>query len=150
MTTPIPAWATRAASRILTCTSRTRQEIEQVIADTYQRETQVLTCAYCGHAYPPGTPASQADQLSAHIRVCEKHPMRELERELATRWSPATQAHYERIEARLGIAEVVIGNLYAALDGLRDRYVPNDAARPEVAAADQALDQCRRFFPDST
>ncbi len=29
--------------------------------------------------------------------------------------------------------------LYTALDALRDRYVPNDDARPEVAAADAAL-----------
>ncbi|MDD4888303.1 MAG: hypothetical protein PHU85_00090 [Phycisphaerae bacterium] len=36
----------------------------------------VLTCAYCGHEYPPGTPASQHELLSKHIAGCEKHPMR--------------------------------------------------------------------------
>lgn len=37
---------------------------------------EILTCAYCGHAYPPGTPASQHALLSAHIAECQKHPMR--------------------------------------------------------------------------
>lgn len=35
----------------------------------------VLTCVYCGHEYPPGTPAANDDALTAHIAVCEKHPM---------------------------------------------------------------------------
>lgn len=47
------------------------------------KETQVLTCVYCGTAYPPGTPASGSDVLTAHIKVCEKHPMREVEMQLA-------------------------------------------------------------------
>lgn len=47
------------------------------------RDAQVLTCVYCGHAYPPGTPASGSDALTAHIRVCEKHPMRQCESKLA-------------------------------------------------------------------
>lgn len=44
---------------------------------------RVLTCVYCGQAYPPGTPDHGADVLTAHVRVCEKHPMREVEAELA-------------------------------------------------------------------
>ncbi len=39
----------------------------------------------------------------------------------------------------------LVANLAAALGGLRDRYVPNDETRPEVAAADDALSQYRRF-----
>ena len=40
-----------------------------------------LTCVYCGHEYQAGTPASGADVkvLTDHIKVCEKHPMREAE-----------------------------------------------------------------------
>ncbi len=36
---------------------------------------RVLTCVYCGHAYPPGTPEHGAEVLTAHVAVCEKHPM---------------------------------------------------------------------------
>jgi prefoldin subunit 5 len=43
----------------------------------------VLTCAFCGQAYPPDTPATQHQALADHIAVCAKHPMRELEARLA-------------------------------------------------------------------
>lgn len=42
---------------------------------------RLLTCAFCGEAYPPGTPESNHEALTAHVRVCAKHPMREVERE---------------------------------------------------------------------
>ena len=42
-----------------------------------------LTCVYCGHAYPSGTPAHGAKVLTEHIRTCEKHPMRKLEADRA-------------------------------------------------------------------
>jgi hypothetical protein len=47
------------------------------------RDSRVLTCVYCAHTYPPGSPTHGAEELTAHIRVCEKHPMRAAERELA-------------------------------------------------------------------
>jgi len=39
----------------------------------------VVTCVYCGHEYPDGTPTAKHDLLTSHIKVCEKHPMREAE-----------------------------------------------------------------------
>lgn len=42
---------------------------------------RVLTCAFCGEAYPPGTPESNDVVLLAHVKVCTKHPMREAEAE---------------------------------------------------------------------
>jgi len=45
-------------------------------------EAQILTCVYCGHAYPPGTPASGSEALTAHVAVCPKHPMGALRQEL--------------------------------------------------------------------
>lgn len=39
----------------------------------------VVTCAYCGMEYPEGTPASQCELLTEHIKICTKHPMRNLE-----------------------------------------------------------------------
>ncbi len=44
---------------------------------------RTLTCVYCGHAYPPGSPTHGADVLTAHVKVCEKHPMRAAEARLA-------------------------------------------------------------------
>jgi hypothetical protein len=42
-----------------------------------------LTCVYCGHAYPPGTPTHGSSVLTEHIKGCEKHPMREAETKIA-------------------------------------------------------------------
>ena len=42
-------------------------------------EERVLTCVYCGMEYPQGTPSWGNQILTDHIRVCEKHPMRQLE-----------------------------------------------------------------------
>ena len=40
----------------------------------------VLTCVYCGHEYPAGTPASgsEVEALTNHIKECQKHPMKKL------------------------------------------------------------------------
>lgn len=43
----------------------------------------VVTCVYCGHEYPDGTPAAKHDLLTEHIKTCEKHPMRDAERTIA-------------------------------------------------------------------
>ena len=42
-----------------------------------------LTCIFCGMEYPPGTPSHGAQVLTDHIRVCEKHPMRQVEADKA-------------------------------------------------------------------
>jgi hypothetical protein len=36
---------------------------------------KIVTCVYCGLEYPSGTPTSQHELLTAHIKVCPKHPM---------------------------------------------------------------------------
>ena len=40
-----------------------------------QRDTQTLTCVYCGQMYPPNTPTHGSEVLTEHIKVCEKHPL---------------------------------------------------------------------------
>jgi len=45
-------------------------------------EERVLTCVYCGHEYPQDTPAWGDDVLTAHIKVCPKHPMRKAEADI--------------------------------------------------------------------
>ena len=46
-------------------------------------EGRVLTCVYCGMAYPQDIPAWGSQVLTDHIKVCEKHPMRKLEAQKA-------------------------------------------------------------------
>lgn len=51
----------------------TSQEVDAAM------KQNVVTCVYCGHQYPEGTPTHQAEQLTAHIKICDKHPMRQAE-----------------------------------------------------------------------
>jgi len=44
---------------------------EQIKRDTY--------CAFCGLKYPDYTPKFERKVLTNHIKICSKHPMRELE-----------------------------------------------------------------------
>lgn len=48
-------------------------------------ENNTLTCVYCGHEYPAGTPASGADvqALTTHIKACSKHPFGKVRKALA-------------------------------------------------------------------
>ena len=39
-----------------------------------QQNERALTCAFCGHVYPPGTPASNHAALRDHVAVCPQHP----------------------------------------------------------------------------
>ena len=41
-------------------------------------DKRILTCVYCGMAYPEGTPPHGAQILTDHIKTCEKHPMKKL------------------------------------------------------------------------
>jgi len=40
-------------------------------------DTRALTCVFCGMVYPPGTPPSNHEALTAHVEECPKHPMRQ-------------------------------------------------------------------------
>jgi hypothetical protein len=47
---------------------------------------RVLTCVYCGHAYPQDAPTWGHEVLTAHIRECTEHPMhRVVEQNVALR-----------------------------------------------------------------
>lgn len=42
----------------------------------------IVTCVYCGHEYQDGTPSAKCEALTEHIKLCNKHPMREAERKI--------------------------------------------------------------------
>ena len=44
---------------------------------------RTLTCVYCGHEYPQDTPAAGSEVLTKHIKVCDHHPMRKAEADIA-------------------------------------------------------------------
>lgn len=70
------AWreAAKMARPVIEELQRERDEAREWVRRLTARD-RVLTCVYCGHAYPPGTPAHGSEVLTAHIAVCDKHPM---------------------------------------------------------------------------
>lgn len=72
------------ASKCETCASLDRKdaEITRLHAEAAELRAQltagpdkVLRCAFCGFAYPDGTPTHKHESLAAHVRVCTKHPV---------------------------------------------------------------------------
>lgn len=41
-----------------------------------QNDSRTVTCVFCGHGYPPGTPPSNHEALIDHVENCPAHPMR--------------------------------------------------------------------------
>ena len=39
-----------------------------------QQNSRVVTCVFCGNAYPPGTRRANHKALKAHVATCPKHP----------------------------------------------------------------------------
>lgn len=74
---------------------------ESVAAEPAPVQT-VLTCVYCGHEYPAGTPAAGCDvaTLTGHIATCERHPMRALEVEVQRLQREAAECFKATIETR--------------------------------------------------
>lgn len=70
---------------------------------------RVVTCIYCGKEYPGGTPASQDQRLTQHIKVCEKHPLRNAERRNQNLSQSLVEAKLERDRAVLE-AKAIIEN----------------------------------------
>jgi hypothetical protein len=62
---------------------------------------KILTCVYCGMAYPEGTPPYGSKVLTDHIKVCEKHPMFKLRKALADLVGASTKEELEAMELAL-------------------------------------------------
>lgn len=45
-------------------------------------ESRLLWCAFCGEPFPADVPQSEHPALVAHMRACEKHPLRKAEAEV--------------------------------------------------------------------
>jgi hypothetical protein len=90
-----------------------------------------LTCVYCGHAYPPGTPEHGSPVLTAHIEQCERHPMARLRAQLAAAEQQAKEPT---------LHEVLSANIIAAATavrlacGLEDKSLEPSAEQLRVAA----------------
>ena len=73
----------RASLRDLLKLVREKRDAAREWVRKLTAEQCVLTCVYCGHAYPPGTPGSNHEALTAHVVVCEEHPAMRLRKALS-------------------------------------------------------------------
>ena len=87
---------------------------------------QVLTCVYCGMAYPEGTPPHGSKVLTDHIKICEKHPLRKAE-ETITKLRQAligligveTPEELRQMEAALRLAPAPDADVAVMINGIR-------------------------------
>ncbi len=59
---------------------------------------KTLTCVYCGMVYPLGTPPHGTKILTDHIKICEKHPMRNLQSALEGLVGASSKIELEAME----------------------------------------------------
>lgn len=72
---------------------------------------RILTCVYCGQEYPQDTPAYGSEVLTEHIKICERHPMRKAETDIALLRSALAGLIGADTEAELRQMEAVMRTL---------------------------------------
>lgn len=89
-------------------------------------DERILTCAYCGQEYLQDTPASGSEVLTEHIKVCERHPMRKAEADIALLRSAlegmigaSTERGLREMEAAVQVIPDPEGNATVALAAIR-------------------------------
>jgi len=92
-------------------------------------ENNVVTCVYCGHQYPDGTPTAKHELLTEHIKICEKHPMRDAEKKI------------ERL--RNALAGLIGASTKDELDAMELAIRSTPAPDSDKAAAINAIDALR-------
>lgn len=67
---------------------------QEILAERMRQEHggHVLTCAYCGVSYPPGTPNLQDQFRTQHGLTCSGNPIRADLRKVILAWNTGTTA----------------------------------------------------------
>ncbi len=100
-----------------------------------ENEKRALTCVYCGMAYPQNTPTWGKKVLTDHIKICEKHTLRQAEKRILKLRKALigligveTKEELEQMEAAIRIMPVpdidrmkTINAIAALLEDLEDR-----------------------------
>jgi hypothetical protein len=92
--------------------------IQSAIEAARPSESRVLTCVYCGHEYPQGTPAAGSQVLTDHIKACTKHPMTKLRAALAALVGVDGKAELEEMEATIRLTPAPARDKAAIIDAI--------------------------------
>lgn len=79
------------------------------------RDSRIVTCVYCGHVYPNGTPTAQHELLTQHIAQCEKHPLRAAEIEIRKLRNQLNRGHGYLLSLRPGTT-LTVDNVLEAFE----------------------------------
>lgn len=136
--------------RIILTLTKERDEAREWVRKMV-RDTQTLTCVYCGHAYPPGTPTHGSEVLTAHIEVCEKHPARKIreERDTLRAQLAAKDAEIERLREQVGCigrlrrcSQGAAASIQEAYDELQQRLSELEPVAEAVREMQEATADC--------
>jgi hypothetical protein len=105
------------ADAITTAIEKARAEAITVGSQP-KEDARVLTCVYCGHEYPQGTPAAGSQILTDHIKSCEKHPMAKLRKALVGLIDCDGKGELEQMEATLRLMPGIEKDKIAAINGI--------------------------------
>lgn len=83
--------ASRKLAQMLESSNATIAALRDRVTEL-ERANLSTICAYCGTFFEADADGRKVDDLQAHMKVCEKHPMRKLERELAAERGKVDQA----------------------------------------------------------
>ena len=94
-----------------------------------------LTCVYCGHAYPEGTPPHGSSVLTDHIISCEKHPMAKLRRALVGLVGVDGKEDLEKLEAMMRLMPAPDSDKAVTINAIHALVETLPTARANPAAA---------------
>ena len=93
----------------------------------------ILTCVYCGHQYPNGTPAAKHHALTEHIKRCGKHPLRDAELKIK--------------KLRAALVGLIGAETKEELDSMEFAIRAAPSPQSDKAAAINAIDALRMSIP---
>ena len=91
------------------------EELDALRKKLVTEDSRVLRCAFCGEAYPSGTPVSQHELLTAHVWQCTHHPLAKV-RQVLRILAVARDQHDEAFEMQLWEE---LNEMFAAVGGVR-------------------------------
>ncbi len=116
-----------------------KAEIERLHRErlAIQADERALTCVYCGHVYPPDTPATNHQLLREHVATCPDHPAAQYRQE-----AERLQAEVKRLRAEVEELRAKLSDKQAGgpgdYDGYRTAYEALLAGRATTAEAEAA------------
>lgn len=111
---------------------------------------RILTCVYCGHQYPQGTPPASAEVLTEHIKSCPEHPMRKLQEQLDAKEDPRDHDPRCRLLCGPEPSRLKYEDALTQLRGLFDQLLDVASTYLEASRHDNPDEEAAVLYADAT